>query len=255
MGEMEQELQVQQQEISAEDERPAWLPPNFKDPEALAKSYEESRKEMDRLRSQLDEERQQFSAALEQVQAVTQQAAQPQVDPANQLLYQYQQAVESGDAATQLAIQAALMQQAASNAVEERFKTFAPQIEAQQNADRDIAFRFAEQRVAAQYGEQWADLSADVDKWLREHPAWMPTVNTPDAFETVIGEAARYVANERAAARLAEVESARAARLSAQTGTGSTGRYPTATDEKKQAWDEIKSAEVGSYSAIANRGR
>ena len=238
---------------AAADGRPEWLPDNFTRPEDLAKSYSESRKEMDRLRSQLDEERAQFAAALERIESMQQPAPQAQADPQqNQLLAAYQNAVEAGDAATMLSIQLALSQQATAQVLESKLGELKPQLEAGSQTDRDIAFRLAEGRVQQQYGERWNEIGTDVDKWLKEHPAFLPQVNSPDAWETVIGEAARYVVNEKAAEKLAELERDRAAKLSAQTSTGSaSGRFSTLTDEKKQEWEAVKGADTTSYGQIA----
>jgi len=244
-------------ELAAEqDGRPEWLPDQFKTPEDLAKSYDESRREMDRLRSSLDEERQQFAAALERIEAVQQQPAPAEgLDPrTNQLLTQYQQAVESGDAAAQLAITLGLQQDMMNQALEERFKTLEPKLGEAAQADRTIAFELASERVAKAYGDDWGELKEPVQAWLREHQSWLPAVNDPNAFEVVIREAASTVVNEKAATRLKELEADRAAKLSAATATGSgQGRFPTATDDKKQQWQEIKDAPVISYADMMNR--
>lgn len=236
------------------DTRPEWLPSNFKSPEDLAKSYEESRKEMDRLRSQNDEERAQFAAALERMESVQQSQqqqfqAQPGVDPqTQQLLAQYQQAVENQDAAAQLAITLGLQQQMMDQALEARFKTLEPTLNTQSQADRNIAFELGQERVAKQFGDQWEAIQPDVQAWLNEHQAWLPTVNDPAAFEKVVREGADIVLNAKRAEALAAVEADRAAKLSAQGATGAgQGRYPIATDDKKQAWADIASADVGSY--------
>jgi hypothetical protein len=234
-------------------DRPEWLPENFKTPEDLAKSYSESRKEMDRLRSELDQERQQFVAALEQYEAVNQQQRQP--DPGdngtNQLIQQYQQALDTGDAGAQLAITLALNKQLMDQALDERFKQLTPNLDASAQADRDIAFQLATDRVEREYGDRWDDLKEPVQAWLREHQSWLPAVNDPKAFETVIREAARTVENDKAAEQLRALEADRAAKLSAATSTGSgQGKFPTATDDKKQQWEEIKNADVVSYGEL-----
>ena len=243
---------IQQQEgVDQGDGRPGWLPQNFKSPEDLAKSYEESRKEMDRLRSQLDEERGQFAAALERIEAVQAQQTQP-AEFQNPILAQWQAAVENGDAAAQLAIHLQLQQQMMDQTLEKRFSELSPKLEASQQADRDIAFEIAQDRVARQYGDKWGDLAPEVNAWLHEHSAWLPSVNSPDAFESVIREGVTAIEGRKAAERLAALEADRAAKLSSTTATASGGtRFPTATDEKKQAWDAIKGADVGSYSQIA----
>lgn len=240
-----------------DDGRPDWLPENFADGAALAKSYDESRREMDRLRSERDEERQQFQAALERLEEVQQARPSIQaegVDPviANSMSA-YENAMANGDHAAALAIQIGLSQhltaQTIDKSLDERFKTLDPKLESASQADRDIAFEIASERVAKSYGDQWEALQPDVKKWLREHPAWLPAENKPEAFEQVIREAARTVENEKAAERLKAFEADRAAKLGAQTATGAgSGKHPIVTDEKKAAWDEVKNADTGSYS-------
>lgn len=243
-------------ELAAEQGRPEWLPEQFKSPEDLAKSYDESRREMDRLRSTLDEERAQFTTTLEQMATLQQQPQyqpQPGLDPqTNQLLAQYQAAADSGDAATQLAITLALNQQQVQQEMEKRFSQLNPALAEQQQADRNIAFELASERVAKRYGDQWGEISGEVEGWLREHQSWLPVVNDPAAFEQVIQEGAKIVTNNKAAEQLAALEADRAAKLSAQTASGSgQGRYPIATDEKKAEWEAVKAAGGGSYSDIA----
>lgn len=229
------------------------VPEQFRaNPGAVFKSYEESRKEMDRLRSELDDERAQFQAALERIEA-----AQPQPQAhfeaqSNPMIAAYQQAVEAGDAQAMLAIQIALSQQATADVLDKKLGEFKPQLETQSQADRDIAFTIAQDRVRAEYGDRWAEIAPDVNAWLHEHSAWLPTVNSPDAFAQVIREGAKTVEGAKAQERLAAIEADRAAKLSATTATGGgAARFPTVTDDKKQAWDEIKSAQVGSYGSVA----
>lgn len=241
----------------ADDGRPDWLPENFADGAALAKSYDESRREMDRMRSQMDDQQKQFAAALEQLEA--QQPAPPPTEGLDPVIAQsmaaYDNAIQQGDNAAALAIQIGLNQhltrQTIDTALEERFKTLDPKLEAQGQADRDIAFEIASERVAKSYGDQWGELQPDVQKWLREHPNWLPSENKPEAFEQVIREAARTVENERLAEQARSAASDRAAKLAAATGDGSgQGRHPIATDAKKAEWEAVKNSDVGSYSGL-----
>lgn len=249
------EEQVQQEGV--DNGRPDWLPENFKTPEDLAKSYDESRREMDKLRSERDEERAQFAAALERIEAATttQQQREPTGDPqANQLLSAYAQAVEAGDAAAMLSIQLALNQQATAQVIDERLGKLTPQLESQSKADRDIAFEIASERVAKQYGDQWPDVQPEVQKWLKEHQSWLPTTNSPEAFEQVIREGASIIVNAKAAEQLAAAQQDREAKLTAQTATGgASGKHPIVTDEKKAAWNEVVNADVGSYSQARSK--
>jgi hypothetical protein len=243
-------------EIQAEtSERPDFLLDRFKTPEDQARAYAEAEKEMNRLRAQAEQDRAEFAAALEQMTELQaqQQPQQPGLDPqTNQLLASYQQAVDNGDAAAQLAITMALQQQMLDQKLEERFQKLGPQLDDGRQADRDIAFRIAEDRVQRQFtDEQWNEIHPDVQRWLNEHQGYLPQTNDPVAFETVITEAARTVVNEKAAERLAALEADRAAKLAAQSASGTgQGRFPTDTDEKKQEWQAVVDAPVASYSQL-----
>jgi hypothetical protein len=241
----------EQKPEGTDDGRPEWLPENFKDAEAFRKSYDEQRKEMDRLRNQADEERAQFAAALERIEAAPPAPAPAQtgLDPqTTQLLHAYQQAVENQDAATMLSIQLALNQQSTAQVIDERLSKLTPTLDTQAQADRNIAFELAQERVAKRYGDQWSELQPEVDAWLREHPAYLPVVNDPAQFEAVIAEGAQVIVNAKRAEEFARFEADRQAKLGSQTATGvGQGKYPTATDDKKQAWTEIAGADIGSY--------
>lgn len=243
-------------EIAAEAAvRPDYLLDRFKTEGDQAQAYAESEKEMNRLRAQNDKERAEFASALEQMSAMQAQATPPQqgLDPqTNQLLSQFQYARDNGDVAAELAMTLALQQQMLTQTLDERFKTLAPQLDDQRQADRDIAFRIAEDRVQRGFGdEQWAEIQPAVDEWLRSHPAYLPQVNDPVAFETVIREAAQIVVNANATEKLAEIETDRQTKLAQQTATGTgQGRYPTQTDEKAKEWQAVVDAPVSSYSQI-----
>lgn len=239
-------------------DRPDYLLEKFKSPEDQARAYAEAEKEMARLRSQGEEERAQFAAALERIEAATpapqqQFQAQPGVDPeiAAQLSA-YSNAMEAGDTQTafviQLALNQRLTQQTVSSALDERFKELKPALDTQSQADRNIAFELGQERVAKQFGEEWNDIQPEVQAWLNEHQAWLPTVNDPAAFEKVVREGAEIVVNAKKAQALAAFEADRQAKLGAQTAAGSgSGRHSTLGDGKKEAWDEIAGATTGSY--------
>jgi len=234
-------------------DRPEWLQEKFKTAEDQAKAYAEAEKRMNQLQAQADDERKQFAAAIEQMEAMTARQDSPPpagVDPqTQQLLAQYNQAFEAGDSAAVLAIQLGLQQQMMNEALDARFKDLKPTLDTQSQADRNIAFELAQERVAKTYGDDWETIQPGVQKWLNEHPSVLPVVNDPAQFEAVVREATQIVVNERRAEQFAAFEADRAAKLGAQTAQGSgQGRYPIATDEKKQAWDEVKSADTGSYS-------
>lgn len=248
------ESEHQQIEAEAAQGRPEWLPEKFQSGEALAQSYLEAEKEMARLREQQRIDQQQFTEALERLEAnYQQQAPQPiqqgdlSQDPTVVAL---QRALAEGDAAAALAIQLGLTQQLIEQSNQSLIKELKPGLDSQQQAQRDLAFTAASDRVARALGDQWTEIQPAVQQWLRDHPTLLPNVNDPAEFEKVIVEGVQIVQAQKAHERLTALEADRAAKLAAQTGTGSgTGRFSTVTDEKKQAWDEVKSADAGGYSS------
>lgn len=239
-------------------DRPDFLLDRFKTPEDQARAYAEAEKEMNRLRAQADTDREQFAAALERIEADRPDPAPQQPNgldaQTNQLLQAYQAAVESGDGAAQLSIQLALNQQATAQLLDDRLSKLTPQLDTQAQADRNIAFELANERVAKQYGDRWAEIQPEVQAWLKEHQSWLPQENSPDAFTAVIREGAQIVTNAKAAEALAAVEKDRAAKIGAQTAQGSgQGKYPTATPEKQQEWADVVAAQNVSYSDLTSR--
>jgi hypothetical protein len=250
-----EEIAAAEAAAAAAAQRPEYLLDKFSTESEQARAYAEAEKEMNRLRSAADEERAQFAAALEQMAAVQQQQQQqppqPGFDPqANQLLSQLQYARENGDIASELAMTLGLQQQMLRDELKNFQTTLEPRLGEQAQADRTISFEIAQERVAKTYGDQWKEIAPDVNTWLREHPNWLPTANDPNQFEQVILEAAKYVANDKAAQQLAKMQADRDAKLASQTATGSGAAHPLVTDEKKAAWEEIKNAGGTSYADI-----
>ena len=178
-------------EIAVEPERPEWLPEQFKAPEALVQSYEESRREMDRLRSQLEQERAQmaqerdaFTTALSSVPAPVSQPIGMQDDP---LAGAYQRAYEEGDAAAMLRLGAQYsmqpMVEAVGKLMDDRFNTITPALEAQQAAQREATIRMAEDRVARELGpENYEALREDISRVASANPNYIPTVGTVETY-------------------------------------------------------------------------
>lgn len=233
---------------AAPPERPEWLPDQFKTGEDLAKSYDESRREMDRLRSELDNERKQFTEALQRLESqppVQQQAYNPTQDP---LIAEYGQAIESGDYARAVMIQAAISQQATAAVLDQKLDALKPALTAQDEAQRDVAFRLAEERVAAKFGERWTgELQPQVYQMLRDRPHWVPQAATVDGYASVLEEAASIIESGRIVAEQRAAEADRQAKLAAQGITGQGARPQITADEAVAEWEKIKNAPVSSY--------
>lgn len=234
-------------EIPAEPERPAWLPENFQTPEALASSWDETRRELGRLQTERDNDRKQYEAALAAI-TEQQQAQQwsPQTDP---MISAYQRALDEGDAATALAIQMQVSQAATAQMLDQRFSQFEERVgPAVSDTDREVVLRLAEQQVAPEFGDRWPEIAGAINDRLAETiPGVQPTV---DGYARAIREAAMLAEYGRLRTMEQQAEAERQAKLAAQTLTGSTARVPTDTDEKRSEWERVKAADSGGAARV-----
>lgn len=238
--------------IEPEPERPEWLPEKFKTPEELARSYGEVEKEAGRLRSELGTERSNFAETLARIEAQGQQRQQepaynPSTDP---MIVQYGQALEAGDYAQAMMIQAVVNSQTVATVIDEKMAALKPALSAQEEANREVAFTMAQNRVSAEYGERWEELQPQVFKMLNDRPHWMPQVPTVEGYASVLKEAAQVVESERIVRENAAAERDRLAKLNAQGITGNTSRAPLtgeAAAAAEQTWADVQNAPTGGY--------
>lgn len=225
---VETPLAIPEPEPSAteEDTRPEWLDSKFESVEAQAKAYGEAQKAM----SQAVERQRQSEQKIEELAArfdelSTQQQPDPQLAQAN-LLQQYEQAMEAGDAVTLAGLNAYIAQQAASAAVQEALSKWQPPKD-DTDANSQMFAMMTEQQVAARYGDEWETLKPQVGQLLSEYPHLLP--DTGDLTQTVnaLSLVAEFVRNQGASAQQAQQDAGRQQKMLAQTMSGTTGRPDT----------------------------
>lgn len=235
------------------DERPAWLPENFKTPEDLAKAYDESRKEMNRAQTERDQERQQFAAALEAMEQ-----RRPVITPQNgddPNLAAFTQAIESGDAAAMFRIQteaaAAKTTERMEKLLEEKFGNIQPVLDQQQQAQREASIRMAEDVVARNLPDgQYAELLPEISKAVQEHPHYLPAQASVEGYAAAILDVAKLVQHDKLQAQITALETERAEKLQAQTVQGAGRPSAFSEDEQKAEFERIKNTKTGSFAEV-----
>lgn len=234
------------------DDRPAWLPEQFKTPEDLAKSYEEAQRALGRATSELDAERTTFAQALEQMEqqqeTIQQRSYDPNQDP---ILAAYEEAKATGDERRALAIQMQLTQQQIATAVSAEIGKLSPVLEQQQQAARETQINQAEQLVRGQV-DGYDEMRGEVIKYLEQSP--FPATGSVEQYAAHLASAVRLAQADQIIARDQATAADRLAKLGSQTLTpGAGGRVAQGTDQEASAWKAIKEAKDGSYNSIAPR--
>lgn len=242
-------------------ERPEWLPSQFESPEALAKSYEESRKEMNRLQERQAQSEREFADALQAVQAEQEQRSR-QIDPATDpRLRAYQDAVDAGDATTQLAIQLDLTRQMIEAGFNQTGSQMQPQMQALQAAQRDQQIDMAEQQAATYARQQGLDYDAsrqDVIDVLRSHygDQLLPLTGDVPTYAGAIRNAVDVVTAKALVQDIQSGERDRREKLSAMTTTpGASGRTATGAPEEGAEWKKITDSADNSWAGISARAQ
>jgi hypothetical protein len=230
---------------AAPPERPEWLPANFNDPADLAKSWKDSQAALTRAQQDAAAAR----AALEAREAEAQHAQQQQTQAAqqNDLVARYEQAVENGDYATQLAIQQYIAQQEAQRAVPQTQQTLPPEFVAD----------YADKSLAAKYAD-WDSHKDRAAGWLAQNSYLITdeVAANPNLLAQRLEVAYKAVkADDLIAGNIpAAGPDTSAAKQAAQTMSGASVRQATQTDEAA-AWAKIAGAGSSSYSALRSRGQ
>lgn len=247
--------------VTPEAEVAAWSPPEgwpeqFKSPEALLKSYQELRPEMDRLKSEREAERAQFAetlAALEQTPPAQQR--QQTFDPS---VAAWTDAIERGDYAQAMRIQAEASQQSMLDAVgqvlDQRFQQLQPTIEAQSAAQREASLRMAEDLVGREIGaDRYMAALPRIQEILAEKPHYLPPAASVEGYRDAILDVVRLAEHASQQERLAAYEAEQREKQAAQTLTSSGRVANVATgDAAAQEFDRIKNAPQGSYAELMN---
>ncbi len=231
----------------AAEGRPEWLPSEFETPEALAKSYAESR----RLIEQRGREANDAIARVEAMQEAlsSQQQSTQQAQGATEfdrIASDYQDAIESGDYQRALGIQATLTNLQIQQAVAAQQASF-PQ------PDMEIVAEQAEQRLRHKYGDDYDRLREKTAQVLEARPDLRQDTTTLAGAERAIDTAFKLALSDDLYARqhsdrqkAEQAEMSRQQKLDAQTLTGGGGRAAPA-DPQSDLWKSIAGADGGKF--------
>ena len=235
------------------DERPEWLPENFKSPEDLARSYQEAQNKIREQGTQLNAMNENYTALasqIEELQAANQQPVQQQQQQNGWL----QMAREAGFDDSQIGVMALLAQNVADDRLGQVQQQFSQQFQPTQAAQQELVATYAEQYAQAQHND-WDEIRDGVIEALGndqtlpgpEDPRW----SNPRFVAEVYDKGAKlYKLSNGVLAPAAQDN--REMKLAAQTATGG-GSRPETPDEAKAAWERIAGAGGGSYSDLASR--
>lgn len=241
--------------------RPEWLPEQFKEPEALVRSYEESRSEMNRMRQQMESDRAQFASALEAMEAQRPTAPAPSGDgnDFDPLMAAYSAAYETGDTAAMLRLSADFGAKpviaAVGQLLDERFSQLQPAIQQQQVAQRESTIRMAEDVVGRTLGpEAYQELLPKMSELIQSNPHYLPATGNVDTYAKSIMDVAKLAQHETLVKQNAELQAERAEKLAAATLTGAGRGSVYTPDQQKAEFERIKNTETGSYGQLVRGG-
>jgi hypothetical protein len=257
---MADELETQQ------EERPDWLPENFRSPEALVESYKEAQRALTALQEEnkqreqailnLGEQLEELRAQLEETQA---QAAQQPTSPLAEtpdlsfdpLYHAYEQAYMEGDAQKLFLLTRFMQYQAAQEAAKQQGQNQ----DAQRALDPDTEARLIDNFVAEEVGPEWQEVKPLVARLLEENPQLAPQddweIKDTVRHLALLAKMAPAVYQEGEGATRRNNEADQAKRI-AQTlrASGINVQSVTPSERAKQAWEQIKNAQVGTWSEL-----
>jgi|SRR5215831_29068 len=183
-----------------EDDRPDWLPQKFRDERAFVDSYTEMERKLEGLVRDKEEAEAYAQAMAEQLEYQEQNPQQQQYYPQdvenNPLVTQWEQALEMGDARTQLALAAYVASQIADQKIAAASQP-TDQSSAAEHAQAGVFARVVDQDVQAayeeKYNEPWGDMRGRVGDFLAENTHWLEGISTPDEAVHRINQAADFV--------------------------------------------------------------
>src|SRR5262245_26228476 len=194
--------------LEAADEAKPWTE-RFSSEDDMWASYLNSEREMNRAQSAeqsaaeradqaeeyaayLEEQMQAYAAAAQQ-----QPQQQPQSGADSQLLHMYQQALDQGDAQTQLAINMGII----SNMLDQRLQGFQQQAAQQAPPGNDEAvnqlFAMATVDLLRQQHPDWEEIRSEVGDLVADYPNLLPDTNEPAVAARALSYAANLVKPNR----------------------------------------------------------
>jgi hypothetical protein len=231
-GTIEQEQTPQEQP----EQRPAWLPDNFKSVEDFAASYKQAQQK-------ISEQGQELAALRQNVEAWEQQALEPEYERQRD---RFREAWDDPD--QQFEIVAGLAGQLAALG-----QTIQQQGQARPPAQQaEVTAFVADQTLAARY-DDWQSYKSKVAEIVEADPGLLPIDDTTPVEQIVkgldriytIAKAQDVLANQGQPGQQSPVPND-AAKRAAQTMTGQSGR-PATLSPDEEAWERIKAARSGGY--------
>lgn len=151
------------------EERPEWLPTQYRDPEAFRKGWEEQNRTLTQAQQRAAEAERRALEAEQRAGYYEQQAAQPQqqYDPnTDPQIMMMAQAFDEGDTARYLALQDQRFAQIAMAAQQMQ----AQQAQKPDHLVGDLAVGYVEQEVARRLGADYESLRGDLEQTLQTMP-------------------------------------------------------------------------------------
>lgn len=217
------------------DERPAWLPDNFKTPEDFVKSYHEAQGRV----SQLSEKQQELETTLNAVLEAQEQAKQPPVEEPAFDQDQWLDAFNQNPLGVIAHLAGQVADQKLQGFRQQQTQTLDPHL----NATDEMAAELANNALAARY-DDWGTpenpgYSARVAELIQRDPSLLPVevVHSPQKLVAKLDQIYKIAKAEDLMAGNTQIQDAfaesRQQKLAAQTAPGTTGR-PEATTESDQ---------------------
>lgn len=204
------------------DERPEWLPEQFTDGAALAKSYDESRRELNRLQTEVRAQQQAFEEQLEQLQAVQAQQTQQQQSPG----YDDERWRVAWDE-DPIRTAAYLSQQVAEQTAQRILQQTQQPMNQQAAVQQELVVRYAQQTMDARY-EDWGEYQDRVAAAIREDEGLVPNtaLTSPELAARSLERVYKMVKADEVLkshnATAAQAATAHQQKLAAQTMGGSS---------------------------------
>lgn len=230
--------QTGEQGNPGEAERPSWLPDNFENEEAFAKSYKELERSFHQTRTELKAQQEKFEEFVAE-QQTTQQQYQQQVQQQD-IFAQIEQAREMGDIRAETTLQAQLVAQALQPVLQQY------QQPAQAGLPPDVVATMAESQIVAKH-PGWNDFREQAAEWLRENDYLMTdeALGNPNVLAQRLDIAYKAV-NPNWGAEPQAAQDLSSAKQQAQTMSGAGQRQPAPSDNEEWA-RAIREADIGGF--------
>lgn len=218
------------------EDRPEWLPENFKTPEDLASSYRESQRKITEeatARRNLEQLVASQQAQLEQIQA-QQQTQQPEADP-----NEWYTAFEADPIGTQKAL--------AEQTYDQRFAQWqaSQQQQAQQAqaSQAEITASLAFKALEDQVGQLTDETRQEMAQIIQARPHLIPqdAYYSPQKLHEAYSDVYKLTSTDKTPPGQSPEELRRTMKLQAQSANGAGGHLST-PDENAQRWQEIANA-------------